>query len=235
MALMIFSPRSDKNILSRLNPLVKLICLILFCAASTASSSLQLAAMLAFILILALIIHMPFFQYLIKTPSLLILTAFIFLTELAVSKNMQNALFEASKFFFLIMLGMVMMDTTSPDDLAASIGTILSKAFGEKAWSFSSDVMLTLSMIPRIFSTSRAMFQARRARGGSFLSHPIKNLSSYTLSLFLMLLDDLKNFDLALKCRLYDPLAPRRGPGYRISDIFAIIITLGCFLWTKLF
>ena len=234
MALMIFSPRGGSNLLSRMNPLIKLICLILFCAASASSSSLQLAAMLAFILILALIVHMPLFQYLIKTPSLLILTAFIFLTELAVAKNMQNAIYEASKFFFLIMLGMIMMDTTHPDDLAASIGSILSKAFGKKAWSFSSDVMLTLSMIPRIFSTSRAMLLARRARGGSFFSHPIKNLSSYTLSLFLMLLDDLKNFDLALECRLYDPLAPRRGPGYRISDISAIIIALGCFLWTKL-
>lgn len=231
---MIFSPRCSNNPISRLNPFIKLICLILFCAASASSSGIQLALMLSLLIVLALSIHMPLFQYLIKTPSLLVLTAFIFLTELAVSRNMQNSLYEAAKFFFLIILGMIMMDTTHPDDLAASIGFILSKAIGKKAWAFSSDVMLTLSMIPRIFSTSRIMLQARRARGGSFFSHPIKNLSAYTLSLFLMLLDDMKNFDLALRCRLYDPLAPRKGPAYRISDISAIIIALGCFLWTKL-
>ncbi len=235
MALTVFSTRNGSNLLTRLNPFAKLVCLILLSASSMHADPIQLASVLAFILVLSAIIRMPLIGYLKQTPSLPLLTAFIFLTELAVTKSMKGSFFEAAKFFYLIMLGMLMMDTTAPDGLAASTGILLSRIFGRKAWSFASDVMLTLSMIPRIFSTSRTMLQARRARSGSFLAHPVENLSSYTLSLFSMLMDDLRDYDLALRCRLYDPSAPRAAEGYRMADLYAIIISLVAFLWTRLF
>lgn len=235
MALTVFSTRNGNNLLTRLNPVSKLVCLILLSSSSVHAGPIQLASFFAFILALSAIIRMPLLGYLEQTPSLPILTAFIFFTELAVSRSIGGSLFEAAGFFFLIILGMIMMDTTAPDELAASTGVLLSKVFGKRAWSFASDVMLTLSMIPRIFSTSRVMLQARRARSGSFLAHPVGNLSAYTISLLSMLMDDLRNYDLALRCRLYDPSAPRAAKGYRMADLCAIIISLVAFLWTRLF
>ena len=231
MALMLFSERTEKDtILTRLNPLTKLLGLLVISILITSDNPILMALSMLFVAILAISVKLPVINYLRGTPALIILIAFIFISDLLIQRSLEIAITEASSFFFLIMLSSLFMDSTSPDDTANSLGKLLCPIFGKGAWSFASAIMLTLTMLSHIFTSSREMLDARRSRGGSFLKHPIGNLYEYVYSLFMHLFDDMKEMDLALRSRLYDEKAKRIALPYRSVDALICIILTAIYI-----
>ena len=231
MAMMLFSERTEKDtILTRLNPLTKLLGLLVISILITSDNPILMAFSMLFVAILAIYVKLPVINYLRGTPALIILIAFIFISDLLIQRSLEIAITEASSFFFLIMLSSLFMDSTSPDDTANSLGKLLSPIFGKGAWSFASAIMLTLTMLSHIFTASREMLDARRSRGGSFLKHPIGNLYEYVYSLFIHLFDDMKEMDLALRSRLYDEKAERIALPYRSIDALICIILTAIYI-----
>ena len=231
MALMMFSERTEhESFLTRLNPLTKLLGLLVLSILITSDHLLPMAGAMLIVTLIAMIVHLPVINYLRGTPALIILIAFIFISDLLIQHSFIVAITESTSFFFLIMLSCLFMDSTSPDDTANSLGRILSPIFGKGAWSFASAIMLTLTMLSHIFSSSREMLDARRSRGGSFLRHPIHNLYEYTLSLFLHLFDDMKEMDLALRSRLYDERAERISLPFRKRDTVLSLILASTYI-----
>ena len=231
MALMLFSERTEKDtVLTRLNPLTKLLGLLVLSILITSDNPILMASSMLFVAILAIAVRLPVINYLRGTPALMILIAFIFISDILIQRSLKIAITESSSFFFLIMLSSLFMDSTSPDDTANSLGRLLSPIFGKAAWSFASAIMLTLTMLSHIFTASREMLDARRSRGGSFLRHPIRNLYEYVYSLFIHLFDDMKEMDLALRSRLYDEKAPRVALPFRIRDTILVLLSSAIYI-----
>ena len=231
MALMLFSERTEKDtILTRLNPLTKLLGLLVLSVLITSDNPILMASSMLFVTILAISVRLPVINYLRGTPALIILIAFIFISDLLIQRSLKTAITEASSFFFLITLSSLFMDSTAPDDTANSLGRLLSPIFGKSAWSFASAIMLTLTMLSHIFTASREMLDARRSRGGSFLKHPIRNLYEYVYSLFIHLFDDMKEMELALRSRLYDEKAERISLPYRTRDAVISIMLAAIYI-----
>ncbi len=234
MAQMIFTKRSAETLLSGINPLSKLIALIALSFLLTSKSTAVFAATSLFILIIMISVRLPIFEYLMRSRGLLYLLLLIFITEALVSKSIKSTLCEMLKFFFLIALSSLLLDSTTPSEIASSIGGALSHIAGHSAWRFSSMVMLTLSFISRIFSTASTLLDARRARLGSFLYHPVKSISEYTVSLFLSLFEDFRAFSDALDARLFEDDAERLRPLYKASDYAIIALSLTLILCRNL-
>lgn len=228
MAMMLFSARTERRtVLTELNPLAKIYALIVLSLLANSGNPIFMLLSFSIIAISAFAVRLPLVQYLRGTPVLGVLILFIFATDLAITGNPGMATEDAAKFFFLIVLSSLFMDSTGPDDAAASIGRFFAPILGNKAWRFSSAVMLTLTMLAHIFTSSREMLDARLSRGGSFLRHPIANTREYTLSLLLRLFEDMRTMDLALRSRLYDEDAARMALPFRKRDaIMTLCLTI---------
>lgn len=234
MAQMIFTKRKERTILSAVNPLAKLIALIALSFMVTDNEIPFFLSALAIILLMMVAVRLPVISYLRKSKSLIFLLVLIFITEILVSRNMALALYESGKFFLLIILSALLLDSTSPGELASSVGGVLSHICGKYAWRFSSMVRLTLTLISRIFTISSEMLDARRSRLGSFFPHPVKSISEYVLSLILALFEDLRHFSQALSARLYDEDKERLRCPYRRRDYAIIILSITLIIWTRL-
>ena len=121
---------------------------------------------------------------------------------------------------------MLLTDTTMPDDLARSIGGALSKLIGRYAYIFSTLVEITLSMIPIIIDSTAGIFDARRARGASFFSHPLKTVSELSISILSSLLDKAEIYIDALYSRGYDASQIRDRAGYRAVDFIIMAVSV---------
>ena len=235
MAQLIFSKRSRKTFLSNINPLAKLFLMITFSSLVIENNAYVFFAGAASITLTMIIIRLPIISYMKKSKGLAFLLILIFLTEIFVSKNVIKAFYEALKFFFLIATSAILLDTTSANEIASSLGGMLSHVIGRSAWTFSSYVMLSISFISRIFTRSSDMMDARKSRLYSFFSNPIRNITEYVSSLILYLFDDLRLYYLSLESRLYDDTVERIRKDYRASDYALIILSLIVIVWINVF
>lgn len=235
MALTLFEGRGERNtILSRLNPISKIIGLVLLSSLLMESSFLLSASAMCLLIMLSILTRLPVKDYLRNSRSLLVLAIFIFATDYITSKDLFLSFYSALRFFFLILSSSLFLDSTSAEDASSSIGRLLSPVLKEKAWIFSSYIMLTLWMLPLIFSTSSRMKDARACRQGRFLSHPVKNIGEYTYALLAELFYKLKVMDMSLSSRMYDEKAERISLPFRKRDAIVSICLIVLLALSKL-
>lgn len=88
--------------------------------------------------------------------------------------------------------------------------------------------MLTLTLLPLILNSAKEMQEARINRNGSFITHPIKNLKEYSVSLMRLLFDKLETFNDALIARSFSSEKSRNSEEWKISDtlIFSSLLVL---------
>ncbi len=136
-----------------------------------------------------------------------------------------SALTDTSRFLSAISVAALYIATTDLTELSAALGTALGKVIGKPAWRFASGVMLTIALFPLIFQAATEMLAARKARGGSFFSHPVRNLTDYTVSLMRLLFQKILIFQDAMYARAYSPEAERTAPLYHPLDLVFVLCT----------
>ena len=225
MAQVAFSYLPDSGWIKRMNPAVKFIMLIMLSIAVTGADGFHTELFFALIAAAAATSRINIIRELMKARMLLLLTLIIAITEYWSCRDIQRSAEEAIRYLTLISLALLLSVTTDTSDMASSISAMLSPIAGRYAARFGADVMLTLAIIPMIASSASEMIDARRSRGGSFLSHPIKNLAEYVISLMLILFKKIDSFSDALEARAFDRDRKRSAPELRCSDIIILICT----------
>ncbi|MDD4007663.1 MAG: energy-coupling factor transporter transmembrane component T [Sphaerochaetaceae bacterium] len=170
---MMFSYRPSKSFVHRANPILKLILLFGFAFCPWYVS---LPVMVA----LAIAIKLPVQNYLRNSIFFFILGALIW-----VSNGWQDAL----EFVSIILSGMILTDSTDPEDLAHSLKPILGETF-------SLGISITLAMLPVTMETASQARLARKARGERFIG------KGYLTSIMQILLDKADEYSLAYRCRM---------------------------------
>ena len=99
--------------------------------------------------------------------------------------------------------------------------------------------MMTIALFPIIFTTTQEMLDARRSRGGSFLRHPVKSISDYTLSMMRLLFQKVLIFQDALYSRSWSTGGERTKVVLERRDIIYILLSIAIFtgyiVWKRLF
>ena len=223
---MIFHYRVSDNLLTRLNPNTKLVALLSYSIVISSCGPLETILLSLVPISIALGIRLPFREYIKESLFFILLSVLMAITSFLSQGDILHAFSYALSFLSMVLSSMLLTDTTMPDDLARSIGGALSKLIGRYAYIFSTLVEITLSMIPIIIDSTAGIFDARRARGASFFSHPLKTVSELSISILSSLLDKAEIYIDALYSRGYDASQIRDRAGYRAVDFIIMAVSV---------
>ena len=223
---MIFHYRVSDNLLARLNPNTKLVALLSYSIVISSCGPLETILLSLVPISIALGIRLPFREYIKESLFFILLSVLMAITSFLSQGDILHAFSYALSFLSMVLSSMLLTDTTMPDDLARSIGGALSKLIGRYAYIFSTLVEITLSMIPIIIDSTAGIFDARRARGASFFSHPLKTVSELSIAILSSLLDKAEIYIDALYSRGYDASQIRDRAGYRAVDFIIMAVSV---------
>lgn len=223
---MIFHYRVSDNLLTRLNPNTKLVCLLSYSIVISSSGPLETILLSLFPICIALGIKLPLREYLKESIFFIFLSVLMAITSFLSQRDALYAFSYAMSFLSMVLSSMLLTDTTMPDELARSMGASLSKVIGRYAYIFSTLVEITLCLIPIIIDSTVGLFDARRSRAASFFSHPLKTVSELSVSILSSLLDKAEIYIDALYSRGYDASKVRDRAEYRAADFLIIVVSV---------
>lgn len=219
------------------NPLILLIGVILYSIASSFLTEGEVIVLFALTLILPLIMGVNVFSLLWKMKVMLFTAVLILLFGFIGGKDTLTALSDTMRFLSLITVAALFVLKADLLELSSVLGKVLSSFLGKTGWKISSYIMLSLSIFPIVFESADEMLTARRSRGGSFFSHPVRNLTEYTVSLMRLLFEKILIFQDALYSRSFTikgekTVCPPKGRDYLILSLFVLLFT-GVTVWKK--
>lgn len=220
------------------NSLVLLLGVILF------SFSVVLLSPIERIIVLLLSLIIPFFfgintlSFLLKMKGVILTSLLILVFGFIEKKEISETLSSFSLFLSLVIVSFLYILNTDLLLLSSYLGTLLYPVFKKRAWRISSSITSTLFLLPLVLTQSSKMLEARKIRGGNFLSHPIKNLIEYTVSLMLLLIKKLDDFQTSLFIRSFSfrerrTTYPLKKRDYFLLSFF-ILSFISIVLWKNL-
>lgn len=222
---LIFHYREQTAFLNRCNPLTKLLSILAILIPLAKASFLVTVALLIPLVLLSIIQHLPLTRYNKELRFFLVMTALIGITEYIATRLLLPSFTACLRFLAIILSGMLLADSTAPDDLARSLGSVLDRIPFLDGWAIASSIELTLSMIPLIFDVTEQVTTARKARMEK-KHHPIRNIKAVTASIFSLLLDKTEELTWALEARSFNPSRKRRTLPYTKDDLYLSIVVL---------
>lgn len=222
---MIFHFRDRKSFLNASNPVTKFGCVIALCFPLVQAPLLPSLVLLSPLVLLALMQRLPLRSYGRELRFFGIMALLIVLTTFFSTHDMLLTSAACVRFFAIILSGMLLSDSTAPDDLARSLGSILEKIPFVKGWEIASSIELTLSLVPIIFDVTEQVTTARKARQAK-TRNPIRALSDLGGSIFSLLLDRSEDLASALDARAFDPGRERQTLGYGKTDGILVVATI---------
>lgn len=223
---MIFHYRQADNLLTRLNPNTKLVCLLSYSITISSAPSLAVYPLFLLCLIIAAVIRLPWKEYVKESIFFLVIALLMGISACFHEEGILSAVSSPLSFLSMVLASMLLADTTMPDELSRSLGSALSHVIGKYAYILSSLMEITLSMIPVTIDSTICMHEARKARGASFFHHPLRSVSELSVSILSDLLDKAEMYMDALYSRSYDPERKRSCAPYRAPDVLIICLSI---------
>ncbi len=221
-----------------INPLVLFLGILAASIASTFLSGWELVSFLILSLFIPLIFGFNTFRMLWRMKIMLLTAALIALFGVAAEKEAMTVIGEVSRFLALITLSGMFVIKADLIRLSSSLGRLLSFLPYSIGWKLSSYLMLSLSIFPIVFESGNEMLIARKARLGSFFSHPVLNLTRYTVSLMRLLLRKMEIYQDALYSRAFSIKGEKTTYPLTKKDIFLLLLFfllfIGIVIWKKM-
>ncbi|AEC02335.1 energy-coupling factor transporter transmembrane component T family protein [Parasphaerochaeta coccoides] len=234
---LIFHYRQVPSFIGRLHPLAKL-GLLMCLSVILSGASPGMTAFIGFLLVItAFSIRLPILRVARECLFFLVLACAMGLSHWFSSHDLILSVTVAARFLLIVMGGIIMADTTAPDDMARAVGTALSWIPGLKSWRLASTMELTISIIPLIFDVAIQSREARTARGERGWRHPVRRISGYVMTLFVLLLDKMEDMSVALEGRSFEPDTPRPGIKWHFQDTLfffcSLVVLAGAILYER--
>lgn len=223
---LIFHYRERESLLNRCNPLTKLFCILVILIPLAQASFIRTLVLLLPLILLTITQRLPLYRYGKELRFFFVMTLLIGVTEYLATRALLPTFTACLRFLAIILGGMLLADSTAPDDLARSLGSVLDRIPFIDGWAVASSIELTLSMIPLIFDVTEQVTLARKARMVKN-RHPIKNITGIAATSFSLLLDRSEELSWALQARCFDPSRTRRTLPYTKADLYlGIVVSL---------
>ena len=230
----IFHTREQDTLINKLNGAAKFIFLILTSIAISISNINLAFSLFALSIIIAFWVKLPILRILKEGIIFILLVLFIAITEYINTQSVLLTSFACVKFITILLFALILTDTTSSSDIARGIGSLGEKIFRSYAWHFAALIELTIGMIPLVFDTVLSIYDSRRARCDSFVKHPIKSITSFSISVFIALLEEASNYVDALESRNYDINMSRPSKKFKFKDFVVVILAISILLFSLL-
>ncbi len=220
------------------NPLILLVGVILYSIASSFLAGWEIIALFSITITVSLIMGTNVLSLLWKMKVMLFTALLILLFGFIGGKDTLTVLSDTLRFLALITVAALFVLKADLLELSSSLGKVLSSLIGKTGWKISSYIMLSLSIFPLVFESADEMLTARRSRSGSFFSHPVRNLTEYTISLMRLLFEKILIFQDALYSRSFTikgekTVCPPGGRDYLIL-LFFVLLFAGVTVWKKM-
>ena len=222
----IFHYRDADNVLARLNPNAKLLALLAYSVTVSTLPPIAALPIALLPLITAFAVHLPWRAYLRESIFFIVIAFGMGVSSFLSGRDVLGSAASAASFISMVLASILLTDSTQPDELSRSLGDALSHIIGRLGYAIASALEITLSMIPVIIDSSIAMYEAYRARGASFSSHPLRLLCRLSTSMLSSMLDKAEMYIDALYSRGYDASKRRASAPYRKRDWLVIAISI---------
>lgn len=216
---LIFHYRHRHSLLSRTNPLTKLLSVIALCVILFTLSLTGLIIILAALIVTMWAQRLPIIRYRRELRAFTVILLLIAVTEYLSGGTLIAAMVASSRFIAIILLGLLLTDCTAADDVARSLGSLLNRLPLVNGWKVASAIEMTLALLPMIFDASLEVVTARTSRLERRRRRPLSSLISLSSSIFSLILDKAEDLALALQAREWDPSSHRRTLGYTKADV----------------
>ena len=118
---LIFHYQARNSIVHRIDPRIKIIIIFTISAAMFAVNPLQFAVLCGYVLSGSLIARLPFTKYRKELRFFLLLLIVIVLSRWISSKSLINSLYYGARFILIVAAGLLLTDTTAPEDLTLAL------------------------------------------------------------------------------------------------------------------
>lgn len=214
----LFHYRDKDSFLNKLNPLTKVLYLLVFSTLLITNSLLRVSLILIFFIVVGLLNSLPFKSYKKEAKVFLFIALLMGFFRFFNSDSFVEPTVIVLRFLAVVMMGLIFTDSTAFDDLARSFGNLLYPLLGSKSYKISAHFELTLSVIPLLFDVAFQASEARKARGGSFKRKILKNIVEYVSDLFNLLLIKAEELEYSLISRSYSLEAKRESSKLTVLD-----------------
>ena len=239
---------NTESIIHNINPLIKIICVLIFTFLCLLSNNLIFLILLLFLLILIIYVsNVPMNLYINNLKFILPMMVFIFIINLIFS-NIYSTLLSIIKLILFILYSQILLYTTKPNDITYGLEALLSplKIFNINTSSIALTISLALRFIPTIFIEADKVIKSQISRGLNLngnISEKCDKIISVIFPIFDLSLKRGEDISNVLEMRLYKVDGKRtkyKNSSIREIDVFSLLIhvilififiVLEVFLW----
>lgn len=183
-----------KSIIHNINPLIKLICLLIFTFLSLTTHNIKLLViLLIFLLINIYLTKVPTKLYLNNLKFMLPMIIFIFIINF-IFTNIYSTTESIIKLILFLLYSQILLYTTKPNDITYALEELFAplKIFKINPNSIALTISLAIRFIPTIFAESNKVIKSQISRGLDFSGNIIQKCDKIISIIFPI-------FDLSLK------------------------------------
>ena len=228
--------------LRKMNPISKILCVLIFLILTFVDNSIQFNFILAIILIVAMLLSNVSFKIYFKILlSLSSFIFFIFLINFLCHTSINTSIILSLRLIFIVLYSSILTLTTTKEELIYGLEHILSplKIFKVPVNSLALILTLAISFIPVVFETLKKIIKCYETRGISFknlsFSLKISYIKSIIIPVFIKTFKCADNLSDTMYLKLYNSNSTRtdfynygysKMDAYMLSLHFMLIIIL---------
>lgn len=216
---------NGNSIIHNINPLCKLICILIFTFLVLISNNILFLSILTILVLIYIVLsEVPVKLYINNFKYIIPFIIFILIINLLTS-TMYSSIISIMKLILFILYSSVNIYTTKSNDLTYGLEKLLSplKIFGINTSSLSLTISLAIRFIPTIFKEGYKVYKSQMSRGLRFegnLKEKVDKLMSLIIPVFNTSLKKSDEISNVLDMRLYD--SNKKRTKYRLMN-FKII------------
>ncbi len=211
-----------KSKVHRMNPLAKLICMLLFIILSFLSTTIIINIIIMGIIILIIgLTNIPFKVYFKAIYGLKFLILFIFLINLLFGTNLVIVVIMLLRLISFILYASILTLTTTPTEISHGLEQLFSplKIIGLGVSKMALSISLALRFIPTIVDQANMILKAQASRGVDYnninLRGKLKAIKSMIIPMFILSFKRADALADAMEVRLYN--INKKRTNYRIT------------------
>lgn len=228
------------SLVHKMNPLAKIICVLLFVIMSFFTFDLRFNALLLVLLMLMICnTKVPFDIFFKTILSIKWLLLFILIINLVVGSNLEVTIITMFRLIFVVLYTSILTLTTPPTEITYGLEKLFSplKIIGIPVNKMALSISLALRFIPTIIDQGNKIIKSQASRGIDYYNSNLKGkiLSIKSLIIPMFVLSIRKADDLAdsMEVRLYNVNNKRinfRQNKWGFYDTFVVLLHLGLFV-----
>lgn len=214
-----------------MNPVVKIICTILFITITFLCHDIRLMSLLTLVCIFLLeMAYLPRMIYIKTFSGLKYLMLFMIVIYYFMGTNIEVVLNMCLRIYIIVIYTTIITLTTTPNDITYGLKVVLSplKVLGVPVNKLSFSISLALRFIPTIIEQGNKIMKSQASRGvdyyASNLSGKISAIKSMILPMFILTIKRADSLAEAMEIRLYDINAKRTNFHEKKCSFFDILL-----------